>query len=276
MQEGEDKLISNYNVAGAVAYAQKYTDDSGKYSGKYNTGYNIYEGYYKSYGNKYNDGYGPTVNPYYQGYDCANFASQCLLEGGGLIATNQWAPVYRGQKYKGNTAQTTWVSADNLYNYLSSTLRYPTQRVKSDLSNIHKGDIVFTGKGNHATVCTVGGNSPKYCAHTLWRKNYSYSYSSFSNGYVIDMSFSTYKTVRVSVGNSSTSTKTYSIKSSSGAKVRATPGTSGKQMGGLAKGSVVTYDQTKTANGYTWYHIVSVKTTSGSWGSFKGNWVANV
>lgn len=270
------KLISNYNVAGAIAYAQKYTDNTGKFSGKYNTGYNIYEGYYKPYGNKYNDGYGPTVNPNYQGYDCANFASQCLLEGGGLIATNQWAPVYRGQKYKGNTAQTTWVSADNLYNYLSSTLRYPTQRVKSDLSNIRKGDIVFTGKGSHATICTVGGASPKYCAHTLWRKDYPYDYSSFGNGYVIDMSFATLKTVRVSVGNSSTSTKAYTIKASSGAKVRATPGTSGKQMGGLAKGSVVYYTETKSANGYTWYKISSVNAKSGSWGSYNNYWVANV
>ena len=71
-------------------------------------------------------------------------------------------------------------------------------------------------------------------------------------------------------------TKTYTVKSSSGAKVRTGAGTSYGQKGGLAKGSVVTYDQTKTANGYTWYHIVSVKSTSGSWGSFKGYWVANV
>lgn len=71
-------------------------------------------------------------------------------------------------------------------------------------------------------------------------------------------------------------TKTYKIKSASGAKVRTGAGTGYGQKGGLAKGSLVTYDQTKTANGYTWYHIVSVKTTSGSWGSFKGYWVANV
>ncbi len=71
-------------------------------------------------------------------------------------------------------------------------------------------------------------------------------------------------------------TKTYTIKSSSGAKVRTGAGTGYGQKGGLAKGSVVTYDQVKSANGYTWYHIVSVKTTSGSWGSFKGYWVAAV
>ena len=71
-------------------------------------------------------------------------------------------------------------------------------------------------------------------------------------------------------------TSTYTIKSTSGAKVRTGAGTGYGQTGGLAKGSVVTYDQTKTANGFTWYHIVSVKTTSGSWGSFNGYWVASV
>ena len=71
-------------------------------------------------------------------------------------------------------------------------------------------------------------------------------------------------------------TKTYTIKASSGAKVRTGAGTSYGQTGGLAKGSVVTYDQAKSANGYTWYHIVSVKSTSGSWGSFNGFWVAAV
>ena len=79
-----------------------------------------------------------------------------------------------------------------------------------------------------------------------------------------------------SSSNVNTVSKKYTIKSSSGAKVRTNAGTRYGQKGGLAKGSVITYDQTKTANGYTWYHIVSVKTTSGSWGSFKGYWVANV
>lgn len=72
------------------------------------------------------------------------------------------------------------------------------------------------------------------------------------------------------------SNKTYTIRSSSGAKVRKSESLSGSQVGGLAKGSVVTYDQTANANGYTWYHIVSVDAKSGSWGSYNGYWVANV
>lgn len=68
----------------------------------------------------------------------------------------------------------------------------------------------------------------------------------------------------------------YTIKSSSGAKVRSGAGTSYSQKGGLAMGSVVYYDRTAWANGYTWYHITSVSAKSGSWGSYVGYWVANV
>lgn len=52
-------------------------------------------------------------------------------------------------------------------------------------------------------------------------------------------------------------------------------GTSGTQIGALAKDSVVTYNQTATANGYTWYHIISADAKSESWGSYS-NWIANV
>ena len=89
-------------------------------------------------------------------------------------------------------------------------------------------------------------------------------------------SWESYDICKADNSTSTTVSTTYTIKSSSGAKVRTGAGTSYGQTGGLAKGSVVAYDQTKKANGYTWYHIVSVKSTSGSWGSFKGYWVAGV
>lgn len=259
------KLVRNYDVSQAAQYAQTYTNSSGNYSGTYNSVYNIYK----------------PINPWqYRGYDCANFVSQCIFRGG-WVGTSQWAPVYRGQNYKGNKAMTTWVSANDLYSYLSS-LGYPVQKVNRNLSNIHRGDVVFTGQGSHTTICTgISNGKPYYCAHSVWRKNATYNYNDFKNGYVIDMSFSTCKIVRVSAQpapNHSTnnSTKTYTICSSSGAKVRASASLSGSWMGGLAQGSVVTYDQTRNADGYTWYHIVSVNAKGGSWGSYNGYWVANV
>ena len=78
------------------------------------------------------------------------------------------------------------------------------------------------------------------------------------------------------ISNSQSSVKNYTIKSSSGAKVRSGAGTSYSQTGALAKGSVVYYDQTKSANGYTWYHITKADAKNGSWGTFVGKWVANV
>ncbi|MCM1235125.1 MAG: amidase domain-containing protein [Ruminococcus flavefaciens] len=73
---------------------------------------------------------------------------------------------------------------------------------------------------------------------------------------------------------SSISNNTYTITATSGVKVRTNSGISASQVGGLAKGSIVTYDKTETKEGYTWYHIVSVDAKNGSWGEYTGNWVA--
>ena len=255
------KFVQNYNATNAVKYAEEFTDSSGQYSGTYNSTFNIYK----------------KPNPKaYWGFDCANFASQCIFNGG-FIATDQWKPVYRGEDYRGDTAKTNWVSANDLYSYLSS-IGYPTQRVKSDLSNIHIGDIVFTGQGHHATICTGYSNgNPIYCAHSKWRKDFAYDYNDFMDGYVIDMSFATCDKVKCSSPSSSNvNYSAYTIGSSSGAKVRTDAGTSYSQVGGLSKGSVVYYDKIKQMDGYTWYHITSVSTKSGSWGRYVGYWVAGV
>ena len=77
--------------------------------------------------------------------------------------------------------------------------------------------------------------------------------------------------------NNSNKTGTYTVRSNSGATVRTGPGTSySKAGGGIAKGSVVTYDKTANANGYTWYHITKVSAKSGTWGKNVGYWIANV
>ena len=248
-------LVKNYSVKKAVDYARTYTDNSGSMEGTYNSKFNRYSG---------NNWFNP-----YRGYDCANFGSQCLLAGG-LYPTDQWEPVYNGEKYKNNTAKTNWVSAINMYSYLSS-LGYPTESVKEDLSNIHEGDIVFTNSGGHMTICTGYSNgAPVYCAHSFWRKDYPYSYKDLNDGIVIDMSFSSCGTVRV------TNLNTYTIRSSIGAKVRSQAGLSYGQKGGLAMGTKVYYDKSEYSNGYEWYHIVKAETTSGSWGEYIGYWVANI
>lgn len=176
------KFTPVLDVNAAVNYAKTYTDNSGNLtSGKYNSAtYNIYK---------------PVNPPQYRGYDCANFVSQCLFAGV-LNKTNNWAPVYRGQNYKNVQGGTTWISAPDLYRYLKNQ-GFSYAKVNSNLKNIYRGDVVFMdfdndGSMDHATICT-GFNSngtPVYCAHSSWRRNYSYSTSQWSGGtaYVVHMS----------------------------------------------------------------------------------------
>ena len=173
------KFTPVYNVSSAVSYAKKYTDNSGSMEGYYNDTYNIYK---------------PQNPRAYQGYDCANFVSQCLLAGG-LNTTQNWAPVYRGQNYKKVTGGVTWVSAADLFPYLKSQ-GFSSEKVRNNLANIYRGDIVFIDSNNdgyadHSTICTGFSNGvPVYCAHSRWRKNYQYSTSMWSEGkaYVVHMS----------------------------------------------------------------------------------------
>ena len=173
------KFTPVYNVSAAVNYAKKYTDNSGAMEGYYNETYNIYK--------KNNP-------PAYKGYDCANFISQCLYAGG-INATQSWAPVYRGQNYKKISGGLTWVSATNLFPYLKSQ-GFAYEKVRNNLNNIYRGDIVFLdfdndGKADHSTICTgFSNNTPVFCAHSNWRKNYPYSTSMWSGGcaYVVHMS----------------------------------------------------------------------------------------
>lgn len=263
------KLKKNYDAEKAISYALKYTDDSAEMEGTYNSEYNIYK-----YPNQL--GYG--------GYDCTNYISQCAYAGG-MLETNNWKRVLRGTTKNKVSENNVWFKASGYYNYLKN-LGYQTERVNNDYSNIHKGDLVFLSGDDgtessihHGTICTkVENGITYYSAHSCWRKNYPYNKSS-GTWYVVHMSFcNTENSIKIfSNSSASSANKTYTISSTSGAKVRINAGTSASQVGGLAKGSVITYDKTESKDGYTWYHIVSVDAKSGSWGtSYEGNWIAGV
>lgn len=262
------KLKKNYDAEKAISYALKYTDDSAEMEGTYNSEYNIYK-----YPNQI--GYG--------GYDCTNYISQCAYTGG-MLETNNWKRVLRGTtKYK-VSENNVWFKANGYYNYLKN-LGYQTEKVNNNYSNIHKGDLVFLAGDNgkessiyHGTICTkVENGITYYSAHSCWRKNYPYNKSG-GTWYVVHMSFcNTENSIKTFSNNSaSIASKTYTISSISGAKIRTNAGTSASQVGGIAKGSIVTYDKTESKDGYTWYHIVSVDAKNGSWGEYIGNWVAGV
>lgn len=127
------RLKENYVVSKAVSYALEYTDNSGSMAGTYNKErYNRYT----SSDNILID----LLNPY-NGYDCTNFLSQCLYAGG-LIETNGWGRVSKGMAINDVSGGVTWVQARSLYTYLKG-LGYHVENAKSDLSNIHLGDVVF-------------------------------------------------------------------------------------------------------------------------------------
>ena len=161
----------NYDANAAISYAYKYTDNNSKPS---NPDYKNYDD---------------------NGGDCANFGSQCI-NAGGFVTSSDWNPVYADDhKLKHDNGQFNWVNAGGLEKYLQS-LGYPISYIRSenDLNRIHKGDIVFltdnSGTPYHTTICSVGGGNPKYCAHSVWRKDQDYSFSTFQNGIIVDMSFS--------------------------------------------------------------------------------------
>ncbi len=203
-------LKENYNVSKAITYAQKWTDNSGTAEGHYNSGE------YNRYTEK--TGLIEQIFGYFQGnngYDCTNFVSQCLYDGG-MITTSNWGRVAKGMKPDDVQGGLTWVRARALYPYLQD-LGYPTEEVRSDLSNIHLGDIVFfdsngDGIAGHATICTdVSGGIPKYCAHSNWRRNFAYDSSGWygetgGKAYVVHMSFCTQTSPQMNTPSKQTGT----------------------------------------------------------------------
>lgn len=168
------KFTPVFDVSKAIAYAKANTDKSGAYNKDPENKYNHAFNHYKS--------------------DCSNYVSQCLYAGG-LNATDNWAPVYKGQNPKKVKGGIAWAAVKELFAYLKSQ-GFEWEEVNSNLSNIYKGDIVFLHDEEnvvgHATICT-GINAEKkpfYCAHSNWRKDEIYNAGIWGNksAYVIHMS----------------------------------------------------------------------------------------
>ncbi len=169
-------LNKAYDPNDAITYARKYSEDTGKYTGVYNKNF--------------------TTDFVLNGGDCANFGSQCLFAGH-FTLTPDWNPVYPGGDKNYSNGQLNWIRANGLKNYLES-LGYPIRRIQSkdDLNLIHKGDIVFKindkGEVSHTTICSDVSGTPKFCAHSAWRRDHEYLdvYDQFINGYIVDLTFS--------------------------------------------------------------------------------------
>lgn len=208
---------------------------------------------------------------------CAYFVVWCARQAGidsSIIKNTGWAcAADLGVTYKGRSAdRKTGINYTPLpgdiiifdwsydgYNYASPASEHGD----------HVGIVVEVKNG---MVYTIEGNS----SGKVREKSYSLN-SSEIKGYGVPKYKTTSGSQSAANNSSSAVTKTYTIRSSYGATVRTGAGTSNSSVGALAKGSVVYYDKTKTANGFTWFHIVKVNAKAGSWGgSFVGRWVANV
>ena len=143
----------SYNADSAASYALTYTDATGGYgTGNYN----------KAYSN-------------FDGHDCANFVSQCLVAGG-LATDGTWYPYSRA-----------WIRADYLLEWFKANPEFSGHIVRNpSASEVKKGDPLFYVWGtevagavpndvDHAGICTGtdGNGNPLVSAHTKNRRNYS-------------------------------------------------------------------------------------------------------
>ena len=148
-----EAATTSYNGDVAANYACTYTNNSG---GTDVTSYN------KAY-------------QYFEGADCANFVSQCLLTGG-LSTDGTW--------YAYSTA---WKRADYLLEWFRGKEEYKNLIVRNPSpSDVKKGDPLFYVWGtevdgkvpndvDHAGICTAvdGNGNPLVSAHSSNRKNFS-------------------------------------------------------------------------------------------------------
>jgi len=227
----------NYNSSNAVSYARKY--------------WNNYNSSYRNYNSV--------------GGDCCNFVSQCL-KAGGLNTDRTW--------YNGSYA---WINCAGQLSYLKSQGYQAVDWAKA--SDVRVGDVVYYYNGSrlaHTAICTsIVNGQPRVTAHNKNHVDYEWTlggsrwWGGSNRRVVVHLNGKTTPTPNPT-------TKTYTIKSNIGAAVRTGAGTSYGCVGGLAKGSTVTFDKSVNAGGRTWYHIVKVNAKSGSWGRYVNCWCANV
>jgi hypothetical protein len=163
------------NKANAVAYALKWTDNTG--SSTITTSYN--NSVYKSYPQK----------------DCANFCSQCLKAGGWSYespyknSTSTLVWWYNNLNTKttiDDYASNTWVGANALFSYVVPSKATSTSTVQAHAGTIGLADLLWipkTGTKTHVMITTSiagsslpGGGSYFHIyisGHTNNRKNYN-------------------------------------------------------------------------------------------------------
>lgn len=106
------------------------------------------------------------------GGDCANFASQCLYEGAGVM---NFKPLF-GWYYRSSDDRTpSWSGVPYLYNFLVGNTGPGPQAVEAGLQEMQPGDIIqlstYLPEFHHTLVVVDVGEAPSYentliCAHS--------------------------------------------------------------------------------------------------------------
>ncbi len=121
-----------------LTYAKLVKEDTITTSGNFQKAYN----YAKKYWNKRNPSY-----KYYNGNNCANFVSQCLVAGG-IRTSSTW---------KNGTY--AFINCTGLKNYFVKTHKV-TYKSYPSASSIKRGDVIYTNGGGHVMfVMKVSGNT---------------------------------------------------------------------------------------------------------------------
>ncbi|WRS26369.1 amidase domain-containing protein [Oscillospiraceae bacterium MB08-C2-2] len=97
------------------------------------------------------------------GGDCANFASQCLHAGGGVM---NYKPLF-GWYYNSPSDRTpSWSGVKYLYNFLTSNIGPGPFAVETDITAMEPGDIiqlaVYREDFHHTLVVVETGSVPDY------------------------------------------------------------------------------------------------------------------
>lgn len=96
-----------------------------------------------------------------QGGDCANFASQCIYAGAGIM---NYRPLY-GWYYKNSNDRTpSWSGVNYLYNFLTSNKNEGPYATQTNIINIQPGDIIqiaiYKDTFHHTMVVLQTGTVP--------------------------------------------------------------------------------------------------------------------
>lgn len=106
------------------------------------------------------------------GGDCANFASQCLYAGAGVM---NYKPLYGWYYNSADDRTPSWSGVKYLYNFLTGNKGAGPQAVETDLAALLPGDIIqlatYLPEYHHTLVVVETGEVPTYentliCAHS--------------------------------------------------------------------------------------------------------------